>query len=73
MWVKQELGGARFKWFALYADAEIEEAPNGVSESDKYLNFHSVKTLYRNPDSTSSEEAKTVLQKTSLLDKILKK
>mgnify|MGYP001592028973 CR=1 FL=1 len=73
IWAKQELGNARFRWFALYADGEVEEAPDGVIESDKYLNFHSVTDFYRNPDYTSSLEPKLAVTKTSLLDKILKK
>lgn len=56
VWAKQELGNARFKWFALYADAKIEESTERIKEEDKYLNFYSVKNLYKDPDFTSSLE-----------------
>ena len=56
VWAKQELGNARFMWYALYANAEIEESIDGVKEEDKYLNSYSVKNLYSDPDFTSSLE-----------------
>lgn len=56
VWAKQDLGGSRFRWFALYADAEIDNAPDGVLEKDKYFNFYHPQNLYKNSDNTSSLE-----------------
>lgn len=53
VWAKQELGGSRFRWVALYADAEVEEVVDNISGDDIYLNHYKVQTLYSEPDNTS--------------------
>ena len=72
VWAKQELGNARFRWFALYADAYVDEVLNDISSRDKYFNFYSPKTLYKNPDFTSSLEPKVQVHNPLDLRKLLK-
>lgn len=53
VWAKQELGGSRFRWFALYANSKINEVIDKISGEDIYLNHHKIQTLYHEPDATS--------------------
>ena len=55
VWAKHDIGNGHFSWFALYADSEAELAPEGVTDSDKYLEHFKKRDLYRAPDETTSE------------------
>ena len=48
IWAKQELGGSRFVWHAIYADAPAYIKIGGIKEEDKFTSHHSLSTLYRN-------------------------
>ena len=54
VWARHELGNGHFSWFALYADSEAYEAPEGVTESDRFLTHYSNKILRRPQDETTN-------------------
>ena len=56
VWAKHDIGNGHFSWFALYADSEAEIAPEGVTESDKFLANFKRRALYRPPDETTRDE-----------------
>lgn len=55
VWAKQDLGNAHFRWFALYADALVDEAIDKVVEEDKYFNHFDKRTLYKEQDETTRD------------------
>lgn len=54
VWAKHDLGNGHFSWFALYADSEAEEAPEGITDADKFLTHYSNKMLRRPQDETTN-------------------
>ena len=54
VWARHELGNGHFRWFALYADSEAYDAPEGVTDSDKFLTHYSNKRLRRPQDETTN-------------------
>jgi hypothetical protein len=53
VWAKQDLGNGHFSWYALYADAEVSVAPDGIVPVDKFTSNNKFNLLKTPSDDTS--------------------